>query len=155
MKVPYAMEVDCTPEVLWTYLTDPSKQKQWMKGLESVEREGDGPLAPGSSAKMLIKEGGKIAEYRSTISECEYPRHLALAVTGKTFGDCPMNLDYRLTDLAGRTRLDYLCSFEPKKFFMKLFMGLLAPFMRKQLISFMGTLKQLAEAEAKGALALP
>jgi carbon monoxide dehydrogenase subunit G len=48
MKVPYAMEVDCTPEILWTYLTDPSKQKQWMKGLESVEREGDGPLAPGS-----------------------------------------------------------------------------------------------------------
>jgi hypothetical protein len=66
-----------------------------------------------------------------------------------------MNLEYRLTDLAGRTRLDYLCSFEPKKFFMKLLMGLVAPFMRKQLTSFMGTLKQLAEAEAKGELALP
>jgi hypothetical protein len=153
MKVPFAMEVDCTPEILWTYLAEPSKQKLWMKGLESVEPEGDGPLATGSTAKMRIREGGRIAEYLSTIIAYEYPKHLAVAVTGKNFGDSALNLDYRLTDLAGRTRLDYLCSFEPKQFFMKLIMGLFAPFMRKQFTSFMATLKQLAETEARGALA--
>ncbi len=83
-----------------------------MKGVVSVEQPDDAPRGPGSLSRILIKEGGRVAEYQVRVTGFEPPRHLAIAMTGKTFGTAVMSVDYRLTDLGGRTRLDYLAFFE-------------------------------------------
>jgi carbon monoxide dehydrogenase subunit G len=147
MNAHFTSEIACPPAVLWSYLENSAKQKQWMKGLESVEPEGEGPVGVGSVAKLRIKEGGRIAEYRSRVVEREPYTHLAVAVTGKNFGNAEMRIDYRLTDLGGRTRLEYDCAFVGGGFVMKVMMALFGWFLKKQLTSFMGTLKRLAEAE--------
>ncbi len=152
MNVHFTSEIACPPALLWSFLEDPAKQKRWMKGLESVEREGDGPIGVGSVATLRIREGGRLAEYRSRVVEREPDTRLAVVVAGKSFGKAEMRIDYRLTDLGGRTLLDYTCAFAGGGFLMKVMMTLFGWFMKKQLTSFMGTLKRLAEAEAAEAV---
>jgi carbon monoxide dehydrogenase subunit G len=153
MRIPYSIEIDCPPELLWTYLEDPAKLPLWMKGLVSFEPEGDGPRGPGSVATMRIKEGGKVSEYQSRLTAREPFEHLALVLTGKSFGKTQINVDYRLTDLGGKTRLDYLCTCESAGFFMRIMVALFSTLMKKQLVRFMKTLKGLAETEAGTAFA--
>ena len=63
--------------------------------------------------------------------------------------DTKINVDYRLADLNGRTRLDYVCKLEgpPPGFFMRLFMPVGAFFARVQLKGFMKKLKSLVELQ--------
>ncbi len=82
------------------------------------------------------------------VESVEPIKHLAIAMTGKTFGPMKMNVDYRLTDLGGRTRLDYLCFCEFRGLFMKLMGTLGGLFVKRQLASFMATLKRLAETKS-------
>jgi carbon monoxide dehydrogenase subunit G len=141
MRVPYSIEIDCPPELLWTYLEDPAKLPLWMKGLISFEPQGDGPRGPGSVAIMRIKEGGKVAEYQSRLTAREPFEHLAIVMTGKNFGKVEIDVDYRLTDLGGKTRLDYLCSCESPGFFMKIMFAIGSIMIKKQLGGFMKTLR--------------
>jgi carbon monoxide dehydrogenase subunit G len=153
MRIPYSIEIDCPPELLWTYLEDPAKLPLWMKGLVSFEPQGEGPPGPGSVAILRIKEGGKVSEYHSTLTAREPFEHLAIVMTGKNLGKSQINVDYRLTDLGGKTRLDYLCTCGSAGFFMRIMVALFSFLMKKQLAGFMKTLKGLAETEAGTALA--
>ena len=50
----------CTPETLWEHITEPEKQKLWMKGLLSNEQTSPAPVGVGSTFRMVIKEGRKL-----------------------------------------------------------------------------------------------
>ena len=152
MSVTYATEIDCPPEILWSYLDDAAKIPLWMKGLRSVEPECDGPRVPGSVAGHRIKEGARVADYRSTLVAREPFTHLAVDVTGKSFEPATMAIDYRLTDLGGRTRLVYTCAFKNGGFLMTVMMSLFGWLLKGLMTRSMRTLKRLAEEEAGRAL---
>lgn len=151
MRIDYSMEVSCSPDQLWQYLEQPELQKQWMKGLLENQATSEGPTRVGSTFRMKIKEGGKTADYEGQITGYEKNRHMGLRMWGGGFPkDMVMNVDYRLADLNGRTRLDYVCKLEgpPPGFLMRLFMPLGACFARMQFKSFMKKLKSLVELKA-------
>jgi uncharacterized protein YndB with AHSA1/START domain len=149
MRMEYHAEFACTPEKLWPFLEEPEKQKLWMKGLLENRLTSDGPARPGSTFAMKIKEGGSVSDYAGEITALERPRHLGIRFWGGCFpNNTVMRVDYRLADLRGRTRLDYVAEMEGGQmgFFMRLMMPLFKLFGRLQLRSFMRTLKKLAEA---------
>jgi hypothetical protein len=142
------MEVACIPTDLWPYLEQPLLQKQWMKGLLENTPTSQGPTRVGSTFRMKFKEGGKVSEYEGEITGYEKYRYLGIRMRGGAMqNDTAMLVDYRLADLNGRTRLDYVCKREGPE--LGLFLRMLTPvfafFGKMQLKSFMRKLKSLVE----------
>jgi len=150
MKLTYSDTFDCTPQVLWPWLDDPEKCKQWLKGLEQVKVTSSGPKGVGTTAKLYIREGGKLQEYDETVLLYEPGRRFKMQMVGGCLRGAAMIVDYRLTDLGGRTRVDYECEAQTDSFFMKLMSPLFAIFGRMQIKSFFRKLKTLV---ASGGLA--
>jgi carbon monoxide dehydrogenase subunit G len=153
MKMEHTMEVRCSPEHLWPFLEEPEKQKLWMKGLLANERTGEGPRGAGSTFRMKIKEGRKVAEYHGEVTAHDPPRHLGVRIWGGALPKgCVMKADYRLTPVAELTRLDYVAEMQAERlgWFLRLLMPLIKLFGRMQLRGFMKQLKRLAEAPAAG-----
>ena len=79
----------------------------------------------------------------------EPQRHLGIAFWGGSFSPgLSIKADYRLLDLGGRTRLDYVAELVHDKglpLWMRLLMPLFKFFGTRQLKRFMDTLQQLAE----------
>ena len=152
MRIPYTMDVACAPGTLWGFISEPEKQKLWMKGLVENVPNGDAPPGAFSSSTMRIREGGRVSEYALLVTRYEEPTRLTAEMRGKAFGDGVMVVDYLLTPLDGRTRLDYVCAFEAPRagMLMRVLMRLGSLFAKRQLRGFMATLKALAEREGAG-----
>jgi len=150
MRTEYTTTIACPPERLWTFLEEPELQKQWMKGLLANEPT-SGHRTVGSTFRLKIQEGRRVAEYDGEVTARDQPRHLGIRFWG---GNMPkgmiMRVDYRLAAAADGTRLDYLAELESGSFpfMLKLLLPLIQLFSRWQLRRFMQTLKQLAEAPA-------
>jgi hypothetical protein len=153
MRIRYSIEVDCPPELLWTYLEDPAKLLLWKKGFESIEPQGDDPRGLGSISIQRTGGGGKVAEYQSQLTAREPFEHLAIVMTGQNLGKSEMHVDYRLTDLGRKTQLDYLFSWEVANPFVSLMIDLFSFLIKKHHGGGLKTLKRLAEEEAGTALA--
>ena len=150
METTYTVLIDCTPEQLWPWIEEPDKQKQWMKGLlENVDMS-DGPTRVGSTFRMTIQEGRRVAEYTGEITNYDPHRRLGVRLWGEALKGIEIIADYKLQNLGVRTRLDYVATADASRagFFVKLMMPLFKLFSAMQLRGFMKTLKHLAEAEA-------
>jgi len=142
----HTIEIDRPPADVWPWLEEPEKQKQWMKGLLSNEPLEDA-RGPGSRFRMRIKEGRRESGYEGEVVAREPERRLAVKLEGGCFPkDMAMHVDYRLTDLGGRTRLDYECGAEVPGFWMRLMAGLFKVFGKMQAKSFLRELKRRVES---------
>ena len=150
MQTVYSTLIDCTPEQLWPWLEEPDKQKQWMKGLLENVSTSEEPTRVGSTFRMTIQEGRRVAEYEGEVTNYDLHRHLGIKFWGEMLRGVEIYVDYQLQDLGDRTRLDYLSTADTSEadFFIKLMMPLYKIFGMAQLKRFMKTLKRLAEAEA-------
>lgn len=150
MQTRYTTLIDCAPEQLWPWLEEPDKQKQWMKGLLDNVSTSEGPARVGSTFRMTIQEGRRVATYEGEITNYDLHRRLSIRVWGEALRGVEIAVEYQLQDLGGRTRLDYISVADMTEagFFMKLMMPLYKLFSTIQLKQFMKTLKHLAEAEA-------
>ena len=150
MQTDYSTLIDCTPEQLWPWLEEPDKQKQWMKGLLENVSTSEAPTRVGSTFRMTIKEGRRVAEYEGEVTNYDRHHRLSIKFWGEMMRGIEIYVDYQLQDLGDRTRLDYLsfADISEAGFFIKLMMPLYNIFGKVQLKSFMKTLKRLAEAEA-------
>jgi carbon monoxide dehydrogenase subunit G len=146
MKTTYSTEIRCSAQHLWTWIEDPERNKQWLGGLEEIRPVSPGPRRAGYQAKLFLREGRRLSEYDETILDYDPPRRLKLQMQGGCLRGGTVTVDYRLTELEGRTRLDYECSAEMQGF-LRLFAPLFAIFGRMQVRSFFRKLKQLAEAD--------
>jgi carbon monoxide dehydrogenase subunit G len=154
MKLNYSAVIEVPPEALWPWLDDPEKCKQWMRGLLDVKQTSPGPKRKGTTAIMLIQEGGRTAEYQETILEYEPNKRFKLSMAGGCMKDTVLVIDYKLEDLGNRTRLDYECSAEMKgRAWLKLLAPVFMIFGRIQMKSFFKKLKRLAESEPEEAAA--
>lgn len=154
MRIERTLEIACMPEQLWPWIEEPEKQKQWMEGLLSNEATSDGPTRPGSTFRLRLKEGGKIADYDGRITAYDPPHHMAVALSGGSMKSIEMHADYRLEALGdGRTRLHYTSTADTERagVLMRALMPLFGFFAKAQLNRFLRTLQRLAEAEAQGA----
>jgi carbon monoxide dehydrogenase subunit G len=140
----------CSRECLWSYIEEPDKQKQWMKGLISNESTNPGYKGVGSTFRMVIQEGRKQATYDGDVTVHDKPSRLEIRFWGGNFPrGMLMRVDYVLREEAGQTRLDYTCTAEGKVgFFMRVMFVLMKIFCRAQIRSFFRTLRTLVESPA-------
>jgi uncharacterized protein YndB with AHSA1/START domain len=149
MRVTYSDDFACPAERLWLFIEEPDLQKQWMKGLLDNHSTSAGPKGVGSTFRMKIQEGGKVADYDGKVTAHEKPRHLGVDMWGGNFPTgMVIHVDYRLAEQNGGTHLDYavdttMCKKPP--LWMRLMMPLGKIFMKMQLRGFMKTLKRLVE----------
>ena len=151
MEMTHSIEIERPPDVVWRYLDDPEKQKLWMKGLVSNEPTDD-RTGVGSRFKMRIKQGRRISEYEGEVLTYDAPRHLGI----KFWGGCmknmpPMHVDYTLTDLGGRTRVDYKSACEGGGLGWRIMWVLFRWIAKMQIKGFFATMKRLAEEESSPA----
>lgn len=148
MRITHTLEVDCPPARLWPFLENPDLQREWMKGLLESHPTSEGFPRVGYSFRMRIEEGGRIREYSGQVTAHEPPHHLGVSLWGGSFQEgMVMRIDYRLTALDGRTRLDYVADLEPGRmgWFLRLLLPFIKLFGKAQLRASMRRLRRLAE----------
>jgi carbon monoxide dehydrogenase subunit G len=108
MRVQKTIQIACTPDQLWPYLTEPALIQRWVEDL--VDDTPDDPAKTtgvGVASTMRLREGGKVRSYRSVMTAWDAPRHLALRLTGGSFAEgMAMDIDYRVTPEGAGCRLD-------------------------------------------------
>ena len=149
MQTVYTTLIDCPHEQLWPWLEESDKQKQWMKGLLDNVSTSEGSTRVGSTFRMTIREGRRVAAYEGEITNYAPYRRLSVRMWGEALRGVEIAADYQLQDLGGRTRLDYVATADVSGagVFTKLMLPLFKLFSIVQLKGFMKTLKRLAEAE--------
>jgi carbon monoxide dehydrogenase subunit G len=147
MKINLEQTIDCTPEALWPWIDDPERCKQWMKGLVDVRATSPGPRRKGSTAVLVIKEGSRTTEYEETILEYEPAKRFKLRMVGGSLKNTAVDVDYKLHDLGGRTKLEFQVECELQSTFIKLMSPFFGFFARLQAKSFFKKLRQLAESK--------
>jgi uncharacterized protein YndB with AHSA1/START domain len=150
MRIETTDTVRCSPQILFSWITEPDKQKQWMKGLIS-NTPTNSTTGLGSTFRLVIQEGRKTAEYDGDTTAYEAPSLVEIRMWGGNFPKgMIMRVTYRLTEVGEGTRLDYLLNVEGQKFswLTRLLLILAKIFSRMQLRSFLKKLRTLAEAEA-------
>lgn len=146
MKIVHAIDVACSPEALWPWLTEPDRLKQWMKGLEAIEPEGSDIARVGARARLRIREGRRVSVYDEVITAYDPPRALAVDITGGPLKDrMTLRVRYALTRTGAGVHLDYECSADVTGIW-RLLSAVFGLFARMQVRSFFRTLKRLAEA---------
>jgi uncharacterized protein YndB with AHSA1/START domain len=148
MKNNYSLEIEAPPERVFACIYESEHLKQWLPNL--VENE---VLAPeergvGSKFRQVYLENGRRMEMTGVVVGFERNRYLACEIRGKMFD---LNVEYRLENLGGRTRLTQSSQVLFNNLAMKVMSALLAPVIkkasRKQLDSGFAKLKDLAESQ--------
>jgi uncharacterized protein YndB with AHSA1/START domain len=106
VSVSQTVVIEAPIERVFDLVDRPENLKLWIDGLEETtylsEPDPDNPV--GARFKQRIREGGRVVEYHGEVTAYEKPRHLAVRIGNEKF---QVEVDYRLADLGGRTRLDY------------------------------------------------
>ena len=106
MVIRRSLDIDAPIAKVFALVDDPERIKLWMKGLEETvyptPPNRDDPV--GTRFKQRIREGRRVAEYDGEVTAYEKPTHLAVRIGSEKFS---FDVDYRLSDLGGRTHLDY------------------------------------------------
>jgi uncharacterized protein YndB with AHSA1/START domain len=142
-----SIELDASPEEIWSWLIDPDKFKQWVSWVVEVQ-----VITPvqgvGRQTVVLMKSPGSTEPVRIevTITEHAPPRRLAATIVSS--GLFTGTQTYQLTDLAqGRTRLEVINHIRYATAPLRLLAPLTTPSATRKTEGDFATLKRLVEAE--------
>jgi carbon monoxide dehydrogenase subunit G len=142
------IEINASPQIVFSWLEDPTKLNQWLPNIVENEIIYTTENKVGSTWRQVYEENGRRMEMFGTTTVHEPCKRTACEIKGKLFD---LDVDYRLENLDGRTRLTQNSVVKMKGFF-KLLGFILGPIMKKsqdkQADNSFSKLKRLAEAEA-------
>ena len=69
-----AIEVDCSPEEVFAYVTDPSRFIEWQHGVVSGHLDTDGPQGPGTRCVTVRRIGFSQRPVTSEVTHVDPPR---------------------------------------------------------------------------------
>ncbi len=152
MHVDYRAEFRCTPWQLWPFLDELEKQRLWLTTLIELAPTSHVARAVGSTFDMRVREGRRIVRYEGRINAYDPPRHLGVSLWGGAFSKgVVMQVDYRIADLDGRSRLEYMAQIDTENLSgpLKLAMPIARVFTFFQVRYFMRNLRRLAESAGR------
>jgi len=93
------------PEVVFDYVTDPSKLADWQTSKTSVEQLSDGPPGPGTRLRERTKPpGGRVFEQITEFTEFDRPRRLHVHIVE---GAHPIDRTWTFEADGDRTRVSF------------------------------------------------
>ncbi|HET9220564.1 MAG TPA: SRPBCC family protein [Terriglobia bacterium] len=127
MKHQICIDINASPERVFPWIDDPKRLGAWLPSLVENEmlRQTDNKI--GSSFRQVYLERGRRMEVWGVVTAYEPNRRLACQIRGEAFD---LDVDYRLDDLDGRTRLTQNSEVRMKGVF-KVVGFLMSPLMRK------------------------
>jgi len=115
------IEIKCTAEKFWLYVTELEKMQEWNVCLLESENISSGKLQKGFKSKILMQEGKKSVWYDNEILEFNPHSLLKTSLKGGNLGKSEMIITYEIVPLADGIKVSYENDWEPKGLFMKLF----------------------------------
>src|SRR3954447_24324292 len=88
----------------FAFVADFANAPKWDPGTATSEREDEGPVRPGSSYRLGVRIGGKVAPMNSRVVGWEPPRRVVLHGSGSGV-EALDDIQFSLAD--GLTRVDY------------------------------------------------
>ncbi|HLK63664.1 MAG TPA: SRPBCC family protein [Bryobacteraceae bacterium] len=152
-KMHTSAELNGSPELIWPWLNDGDKLKQWVSWLVEVRgwKNGGGP---GDTRVLVMKDennGGMLMEIASVCTDFAPPSRLGvkLSVSGEFDGDQV----YRLTDLGnGKTRVEMDSRYRFASPFAQLMEPLITAAAGKKATGDLAHLKELVAAQPTAAV---
>jgi len=125
MKIRKSIQIACTTEEIWSWLTEFEKLKTWNKTIIKEEAITQGEEKAGHKSKVLIREGKKEIWYDNKIMEYRPFELLRIALSGGTLGKHPMIVDYIISKKNNQVELTLESNWKPSGFMLKLFYPLI------------------------------
>lgn len=105
MRTTYHGEIDAPIERVFDLVGRPEGRKQWLGGVEETTLLADEQgRSAGAPFRQRVSGGFGVAELAGEVTAYDHPHHLGLRIGDRTF---LMQVDYWLTPVGLRTRLDY------------------------------------------------
>lgn len=139
------MEIQAPIEVVFSYLEDNDKQKEWMTGLEGTEylTEFDSSNPVGVKFKQRLREGNRIQEYEGQVTEYNKNNRISIQMNHPAF---LINVSYNLQEISTNSSMLYVTEeVTAKNVSGKILSILFRVFMKRGLEKQMKLLKQCAE----------
>lgn len=141
------MEIQAPIEVVFSYLEDNDKQKEWMTGLEGTEylTKFDISNPVGVKFKQRLREGNRIQEYEGQVTEYNKNNRITIQMNHPSF---LINVSYHLQEISPNSSILYITEeLKAKTVSGKILSILFRVFMKKGLEKQMKALKQCAERQ--------
>lgn len=146
MKIQRQITLAANSEEIWTWLTQFEKIQIWNPSMIEEKPISTGKPRVGHTSEILIQEGSQKNWYRSEIKAYQPFSHLAIRLSGGNLGATPMHVDYRLQENNGSVTLDYLSTWQPKGFRLKLLHPLINMMAGRNATQSLATLKAKVES---------
>jgi len=139
-----SLEIAASPEAVAAVQFDPTRDPEWIGGVDRVERITPPPLALGSQVRRLGGFLGRRIEWVMRVDELEPDRHVGMHALRSPF---PMDVDYLLEPVAGGrgTKASIRIRGETKGMY-GLPGPLLGPMIRRSVAGDLRRLKRIVEA---------
>ena len=145
MKLTYTIDINSTPEVVFSWLGSPERAVKWQTNIAETEILHRTPEMTGTTFREVIEEDGRTAEMHGVITGYEENRLLSMHLEGQYNR---VNVDYHLQAIEDRTRLTMVSDIRFKSF-LRIASILFWPVFRKNLLKQLDgefvALRQLCE----------
>lgn len=120
MKIRKLVQIDCSKEELWSWLTEFEKIKKWNSTIVKQEQVSQGETKEGFKTKVLIKEGRTSHWYNNEIMTYRPNEILQLVLSGGNLGKNPMFVEYLIKEKNNKIELSLSSQWRPSGFILKL-----------------------------------
>ena len=149
MKITNSIEIHSPTQVVFAWLEDPRRAKQWMTSVSKTEMINETPERVGTTFRETVEENGRGTELTGVITEFVPNRRLAFHLEGKYNA---VDVIYTLQENGGDTRLSQTADVNFKGW-LRIMGFLMAPAFKKKVLaqatSEFAALKTLCEQRGR------
>jgi len=130
MKITNIININSSPEIVFSWISDPQRAKQWMKSVLETEIFNQTPEMIGTTFRELVGKPGRGFEVTGEITDFKENKLIAFHLTSK-IND--INIEYCCEKIENGTRLVQDAEIHFKSVF-KLLSTLFRPIVKKKII---------------------
>lgn len=147
MKLAYTIDINSTPEIVFSWLSTPERAMMWQTSVSKTEILHETPNMIGTTFREIVEENGRRVEMNGVVTDYRKDQVLAMHLDSKYNN---VDVEYRLEEIGGRTRLTMISNIRLRSF-LRVFSIILWPAFKKKLLRQLNReyarLKELCERD--------
>ena len=147
MKLTYTIDINSTPEIVFSWLGTPERAMMWQTSVSKTEILHETPDMIGTTFREIVEENGRRVEMNGVVTDYRKDQVLAMHLDSKYNN---VDVEYRLEEIGGRTRLTMISNIRLRSF-LRVFSIILWPAFKKKLLGQLNreyaSLKELCERD--------